>query len=215
MTEREKDRYLRLLMILITAHFDFNRWFARLSDVGIDEQDAAQEVLVHLAEKAHTIRFSQAAKTRSLTESDSRLMLLASLHRSIGRKLIDIIRAHDSDKSVATPESVLFEGEPWDDDALIDNRPGPSPERFLDPQAALLAALKEAEDRIVRRVRGSSIVHLCACYRYLSRRLVRDGAVPPHERMTPRLRKRVSVDEHAEIAFRINTFAEEWCRGEV
>jgi hypothetical protein len=74
------------------------------------------------------------------------------------------------------------------------------PAPFLEP---LRAALRQGEDTICRGHWADQIA-VCVLYRYLCRQVIRQNTILAYSQLPLRLQRRVSLEDHAVIAYRLN-----------
>ena len=187
-TKTERDAYARLLMVYIAANMGRRKWFSSLRRRGIDPEDAASDVLAFLIEKTPALKF----------DTPCVRVLLKALNTAIFRRLVSEVRA-----SEARIDEIL-EAEWCQED-------GSRPISFVSAGHEknivewLERAMRGAEDEICQG-HWRDQISICVLYRFLCRQVVRQNVILPYSQLPERLRRRISIGQHATIAYRLNKF---------
>lgn len=186
-SDRDRDAYARLSMILVTANFKRHDWKIGLRRLGMDAEATASDLVQHVLRKTPIAR----AKMEHTCEK----VVLGYVNRMIFNRMLSLIRrwrAHQ--KRDQTHDSGS------DDDSVLDRQHAPSAPADL---RWLASYLRKREDDACRQVKGD-VFSLVVLYRYLCRRLTRDGEFVPYDALPDRLRERIDPTlQYLPVAFAV------------
>lgn len=186
-SEREKDDYLRLLMVFISANLGRGKWIASLRKKRLDPEEVAADLLLFLYRRSEDNRFALKVPIAPV--------LLQALNTAVFRFLVSQVRKGNGLPSTTAASQVG----PEDEDPMgVLDVAGPET-----PSVRRLSLyLREAEDRVLRDVPGD-VFALLALYRLMCRAVVRQNLMLPLAQVPTRLRRRLSVEQHAIVSYRL------------
>ncbi|MGE5611665.1 MAG: hypothetical protein ACM359_20625 [Bacillota bacterium] len=186
-TPDEKDEYARQMMVYIAANLGRKKWFLTLRRCHLDPDDVAADLLIFLLKKTPSIHLHYPCVR----------VLLKVLNVAIFRRLISEIRQQ---KAIAEE----LPASDWcDEDA---SRFSFSPEHQETPFIEMLqGAMRDAEETICQG-QWADQISICVLYRFLCRQIVRQNTILTYNQLPPRLARRITLEEHATVSYRLNKF---------
>jgi hypothetical protein len=185
-TEEEKQEYAGQLMVYVAANVARGRWFASLRRCRLDAEDVAADLLLFLLRKTPSIRLDYPCVK----------VLLKVLNVAIHRRLLSEVR-----KQKLAMET-LHDSDWGNEDGSRLARAASSQTPFIEH---LERAMREAEESICRG-HWTDQLSICILFRYLCRQVVWQNTILTYSQLPRRLSRRISLEEHAIIAYRLNRF---------
>ena len=183
-TPQQRNEYAQQLMIFISAALARRKWFNTLRRRRLDPEDVSADILMHLIKRTPSIRLEYPCVP----------VLLKILNVAIFRRLISEVRQN---RYVPDPLP------DWCDEegrgVTVAHCPAPS------LVGSLQDALRDAEPDLCRG-RWADQISICVLYRYLCRQIFRQNTILPWSHLPARLKRRVSLEDHATIAYGLSKF---------
>lgn len=173
-------------MVFISANLGRRKWIPCLRRKQLDPEEVAADLLLFLYRKTPRFRL----------KVELCQVFLQALNTAIYRFLVSLVR-----KGNAVPLVVSASQCGEDEDEGLGMLEVPAPDEVSIQR--LSHFLRETEDCNLRDIPGD-IFDLVKCYRLLCRAVVRFNTMTPWAKLPGHLRRRITLEQHALIAYRIN-----------
>lgn len=183
-TEAERRRYGQMLMHVVSFQFSKKKWVDSLPHVRLDPRDVAQDLVSHLYRKTPVFMVPNRPELnpphpknppKSCKPGQEWKVMLAQFYCAVRMRCATIVEERKT-RAWEVPLTDCAKRNGGDGEApSVGLKPIEAVARGVQPLVNLEAFLRAAEPRLTNGVYGANASEIQLLYRYLCRRLARDG----------------------------------------